>query len=258
MNILIRALGAAVVALCLATPPAHASVVIGGTRVVFPAQQGEVTVRLSNKSDHPALVEAWIDTGNPNSTPDSVSTPFLITPPLFRMEQDRPAVDGQKSTPVSEFELASRLSYFLWSTMPDAALLALADKGELRKPGVLEAQVRRMLKDPKSKALSENFAGQWLQLRSLRTLEPDKGYFPAWDDKLRAAMIGEAEAFFQNIVREDRFAQHTLADHPGCAEDHNVHRAILRGVGCRAPEKSRLFSGDARGSGESGPRRASL
>lgn len=86
MNILIRALGAAVLALCLAMTPAHASVVIGGTRVVFPAQQGEVTVRLSNESDHPALVEAWIDTGNPNSTPDSVSTPFLITPPLFRMD----------------------------------------------------------------------------------------------------------------------------------------------------------------------------
>ncbi|MEO5831723.1 MAG: fimbria/pilus periplasmic chaperone [Rhodanobacter sp.] len=86
MNILIRALGAAVLALCLGTPVAQANVVIGGTRVVFPAQQGEVTVRLSNESDHPALVEAWVDTGNPNSTPDSVNTPFLITPPLFRME----------------------------------------------------------------------------------------------------------------------------------------------------------------------------
>lgn len=89
MNILTRAFGTAVVALCLAIPAVHASVVIGGTRVVFPAQQGEVTVRLSNESDHPALVEAWIDTGNPNSTPDSVSTPFLITPPLFRMEQHK-------------------------------------------------------------------------------------------------------------------------------------------------------------------------
>lgn len=86
MNILIRAIGVAVLAFCLAMPAAQASVVIGGTRVVFPAQQGEVTVRLSNENDHPALVEAWIDTGNPNSTPDTVSTPFLITPPLFRME----------------------------------------------------------------------------------------------------------------------------------------------------------------------------
>lgn len=89
MNILIRALGAAVFALCLAIPVAHGSVVIGGTRVVFPAQQGEVTVRLSNENDHPALVEAWIDTGNSNSTPDSVNTPFLITPPLFRMESHK-------------------------------------------------------------------------------------------------------------------------------------------------------------------------
>jgi chaperone protein EcpD len=89
MNILTRALGTAALALCLATPAVHASVVVGGTRVVFPAQQGEVTVRLSNESEHPALVEAWIDTGNPDSTPDSVSTPFLITPPLFRMEKHK-------------------------------------------------------------------------------------------------------------------------------------------------------------------------
>ena len=86
MNTVIRALGAAVLALCLATPVAHASVVISGTRVVFPAQQGEITVRLSNEGANPALVEAWIDTGNPSSTPDSANTPFLITPPLFRME----------------------------------------------------------------------------------------------------------------------------------------------------------------------------
>lgn len=72
--------------LCLFGGSARASVVIGGTRVVFPARQGEVTLRLSNESDKPALVEAWIDRGNPDSTPDSVSTPFLITPPLFRME----------------------------------------------------------------------------------------------------------------------------------------------------------------------------
>lgn len=85
MNILTRVLGAVAVALCLA-PTARASVVINGTRVVFPAQQGEVTVRLSNQSDKPALVEAWIDDGDVKSTPDSVRTPFLITPPLFRME----------------------------------------------------------------------------------------------------------------------------------------------------------------------------
>jgi chaperone protein EcpD len=86
MNTLTRAFGTAVLALCLSIPVARAGVVVGGTRVVFPAEQGEVTVRLSNEGDHPALVEAWIDTGNPDSTPDTVSTPFLITPPLFRMD----------------------------------------------------------------------------------------------------------------------------------------------------------------------------
>jgi chaperone protein EcpD len=86
MKHLICTARAVIVALCLYAATAQASVIIGGTRVVFPAKQGEVTVRLSNEGDHPALVEAWIDTGDLNSTPDTVSTPFLITPPLFRIE----------------------------------------------------------------------------------------------------------------------------------------------------------------------------
>jgi chaperone protein EcpD len=86
MKFLNRAIGAAVVALCLAAPCAHASVVIAGTRVVFDAGQGETTVRLTNDNTHPALVEAWIDDGDIHSTPDNAHTPFLITPPLFRMD----------------------------------------------------------------------------------------------------------------------------------------------------------------------------
>ena len=86
MKSLICAVRAGLIALSLIASAAHASVVIGGTRVVFPAQDGEVTVRLSNQGDRPALVEAWIDRGNPQSTPDKVDVPFLITPPLFRME----------------------------------------------------------------------------------------------------------------------------------------------------------------------------
>ncbi|MBD8879870.1 MULTISPECIES: fimbrial biogenesis chaperone [Rhodanobacter] len=82
-------LGAALVALVVGVGSAHASVVVGGTRVVLPAQSGEVTVRLTNDSDHPALVEAWIDTGDLNSTPDNASSPFLITPPLFRMDSHK-------------------------------------------------------------------------------------------------------------------------------------------------------------------------
>ena len=89
MKSLFCTLGAALVALVVGIGPAHASVVIAGTRVVFPAQQGEVTVRLTNDSDHPALVEAWIDEGDLNSTPENAKSPFLITPPLFRMESGK-------------------------------------------------------------------------------------------------------------------------------------------------------------------------
>lgn len=86
MRKFVCAVGAGLLALCAGTPSAHANVLIGGTRIVFPAKNGEVTVRLTNDNDHPALVESWIDRGDPHSTPDSVDVPFLITPPLFRME----------------------------------------------------------------------------------------------------------------------------------------------------------------------------
>lgn len=123
---------------------------------------------------------------------------------LYRIEDDPETPDGVRT--LNDFEFATRLSYFLWSSMPDEELFRLAGANELRKPEVLEAQVRRMLRDPKTKALSENFAGQWLQLRNIRTLAPDKGYFPKWDEALRTGMIGEAEAFFEYVVQNDRSA----------------------------------------------------
>ncbi|MCI0700388.1 MAG: DUF1592 domain-containing protein, partial [Planctomycetia bacterium] len=127
----------------------------------------------------------------------------LVSPHfLYRIEEDPKDPNGVRT--INDFEFATRLSYFLWSSMPDEELFKLAEKGELRKPGILEAQVKRMLKDPKAKALSENFAGQWLQLRSVKVVSPDKGYFPGWDDALRDAMIREAEVFFEYIVQNDR------------------------------------------------------
>jgi len=127
----------------------------------------------------------------------------LVSPHfLYRVEED-PQNPEQVRT-IGEFELATRLSYFLWSSMPDAELFRLAERGELRKPGVLEAQVRRMLRDPKAVALAENFAAQWLQLGLLKPLAPDKGYFPNWDEGLKAAMAGEAIAYFEYVVRNDR------------------------------------------------------
>lgn len=104
--------------------------------------------------------------------------------------------------PLDEFALASRLSYFLWSSMPDDELFGLAERGQLRAQ--LPAQVKRMLASPKSRALVENFAGQWLQTRSLETFAPDKQLFPEYDSGLRQAMQRETELFFEHVMRADR------------------------------------------------------
>lgn len=126
---------------------------------------------------------------------------------LFRVEQD-PAEDSDGNPdgvrPLNDFELASRLSYFLWSSMPDEQLFDLAEKEKLRDEAVLVEQIHRMLADPKSSALVDNFAGQWLQLRDLATLTPDTEKFTAFDDELRAAMRVETEMFFAAMIREDR------------------------------------------------------
>ncbi len=128
---------------------------------------------------------------------------ILVSPHfLFRVELDPPNAEPGTAYPISEYELASRLSYFFWSSMPDEELIALAAKGELRKN--LDAQVRRLLQDPKSAAFIQNFAGQWLMLRKLASVNPDTKTFPSFDEELRAAMVRETELFFEAIVREDR------------------------------------------------------
>lgn len=134
----------------------------------------------------------------------------LVSPHfLFRVERDAPGSQGERPHLINEYELASRLSYFLWSSMPDDALLEQAKAGALRKN--LDSQVRRMLYDPKAKALIENFAGQWLETRNLALVELDPKLFPHYDEELRAAMIRESELFFEAIVREDRSLLELLA-----------------------------------------------
>lgn len=129
---------------------------------------------------------------------------LLVSPDfLFRIESAGPPTSGNMQ-PLSTHALASRLSYFLWSSMPDDELLRCADDKSLRKPDVLAAQVRRMLKDPKAHALVENFAGQWLELRRLESAAPDREKFPAFDEYLRMSMRQETELFFENLIREDK------------------------------------------------------
>jgi len=113
---------------------------------------------------------------------------------LLRVEHD----------PLSDYDLAARLSYFLWSTAPDEELLRLADEGRLRKPGVIEGQVQRMMADAKADRMVENFAGQWLGLRQLDRRKPDPAHFPLVDDELLEAMRRETELFTRAIIREDR------------------------------------------------------
>ena len=155
---------------------------------------------------------------------------ILIAPEfLFRVEQD-PAAGSkpQQAYRVSDVELASRLSFFLWSSIPDEELLDLAARGKLRDSSVIEQQVRRMLADVRSRSLVDNFGGQWLYLRNLAAIVPDARMFPVFDDNLRQAFKQETELFFESVIRENRsvldllranytFLDERLAKHYGIA-----------------------------------------
>ena len=131
---------------------------------------------------------------------------FLLTAPkfLFRTESDPPNLPPGGIYQVSDTDLASRLSFFLWSSIPDDELLNLASQGKLKDPAILDQQVKRMLADRKSNALVRNFAGQWLFLRNLQSSHPDGHEFPNFDDNLRQSFRRETELFFESIMRENR------------------------------------------------------
>ncbi|MDE3196526.1 MAG: DUF1592 domain-containing protein, partial [Acidobacteriota bacterium] len=129
---------------------------------------------------------------------------ILVAPDfLYRIESDRPATRGVSAMPVTDDELASRLSYFLWSSMPDARLMRLASEHKLHDAGVLNAEVRRMLAGEKADALVDNFAGQWLQFRNIDVVHPDGQKFREFDEGLRHSMKRETELFAGHIVRHD-------------------------------------------------------
>ena len=126
---------------------------------------------------------------------------ILVSPHfLFRIERDPKPNDPVAIHAVNDYELASRLSYFLWSSMPDAELLRVAGERRLHDPAVIRAQTRRMLADLKSARLIDNFGGQWLELRNLESAHPDPEVFPKFDDALRRAMRTETTLFLKSIV----------------------------------------------------------
>ena len=156
----------------------------------------------------------------------------------FHIEQDPSGLAPGAVYRISDRELASRLSFFLWSSIPDTQLLDLAAQNKLHTPAVLDAQVHRMLADPKADALTTNFADQWLYLRNLRNMQPNSESFPDFDDNLRQAFQTEAELFFQSIVKEDRnvldlmtadytFLNERLAQHYGVP---NIYGSQFRRV----------------------------
>jgi hypothetical protein len=160
---------------------------------------------------------------------------ILADPQFYYRGEAEPAdLTAGRSYRLSDIELASRLSFFLWSSIPDEELIDLAAANKLREPAVLEQQVRRMIADPKSADLITNFTGQWLSVRGLRTIEPAINMFPDFDDNLRAAMQREVELFFESIVREDRsvldlldadytFVNERLAKHYGIENIYGPH-----------------------------------
>ena len=164
---------------------------------------------------------------------------ILVSPDfLFRVEREPAGLPANTPYRVSDAELASRLSFFLWSSIPDDELLDLAIHGDLRGPGVLEGQVRRMLADGRSRALLTNFAAQWLHLRNLESFKPDMRLFPSFDDNLRQAMRRETELLLESVIAEDRsvldlivsdftFLNERLAKHYGIP---NVYGSRFRRV----------------------------
>ncbi len=175
---------------------------------------------------------------------------MLVSPDfLFRIEHDPKGVAPGTVYRLSDFELASRLSFFLWSSMPDDRLLNLADKGRLKDPSVLCGEVRRMLADPKAEALVDNFAGQWLYLRNLAVAKPDPEIFPEFDEALRDGFLEETDLFFQSILREDRpvtdlldanytYLNQRLAEHYGIP---GIYGSEFRRVTLDTPERGGLL-----------------
>jgi mono/diheme cytochrome c family protein len=130
---------------------------------------------------------------------------ILVSPHfLFHIERDLYPGNPARTHRISDIELASRLSYFLWNSMPDDELLSLAEAKRLSVPAVLDAQVKRMLVDQKASALAENFAGQWLEIRNLDSIKPDPQKFPAWSPELRDALKTETRMFFDAMLRDNR------------------------------------------------------
>jgi hypothetical protein len=153
---------------------------------------------------------------------------ILLSPEfLFRIERDPSSISPDSAYRISDLELASRLSFFLWSSIPDDQLLDLAESGKLKESAILEQQVRRMLEDARSKSLVTNFAEQWFYVSNIRSKTPDPKLFPAFDENLREAFLQETELFLESIFRNDQSVLNLLdADYTFLNEQLARHYGI--------------------------------
>ena len=192
-----------------------------------------------------AILRSFFDQGRAGATFDDgieYALRLLLASPQFLVRAEREPVAATvragQTYRITDLELASRLSFFLWSSIPDDELITVASQGRLRQPQVLEQQVKRMLADPRSEALVSNFAQQLLYLRNLPATSPDGIFYPNWDDELRQSLKRESELFFDSIIREDRdivdlltadytFVNERLARHYGIP---NVYGSRFRRV----------------------------
>jgi hypothetical protein len=212
--------------------PAHASEEVGCAKKILSNLARRAFRRPVNPNDMETLLSFYqagrnhgdgsFDAGIERALRLILASPEFV----FRFERDPGTVAVGSSYRIDDLELASRLSFFLWSSIPDDELLNLAEAGKLSDPATLKSQVRRMLADPRSQALASDFAAQWLYLRNLKNFAPDPNEFPDFDDNLRQSMLTETEMFFASIVNEDRnvldllnanytFVNERLAEHYG-------------------------------------------
>ena len=218
--------------------PSNQASEIGCARRILSTLARKAYRRPVSNEDVDRLLEFYKDGRRGGTFEDGIRLALrrLLASPafVFRAEPDPPRLKPGEPYRVSDIELASRLSFFLWSSMPDDALLDLAADGRLRQPEVFAAQIRRMLADPKSTALVENFAGQWLHVRNLQNIAPNSDEFPDFDDDLRQAFRRETELFVASVIQEDRsvldlltadytFVNERLARHYGIPNVYGSH-----------------------------------
>ena len=191
--------------------------------------------RTIDKNEIPSLMIPYKSAREDRSFEDGIRLALqriLVSPDfLFRVEVDPARAPSGSAYRVSDVELASRLSFFLWSSSPDDELLSLAERGKLKEPAVLEQQVKRMRADSRANTLVSNFVGQWLHLRNIEAVLPDPAAFPDFDENLRVALARESDLFFESMLGEDRslldllradytFLNERLARHYGVAGIH--------------------------------------